>query len=505
MSFVSKELEELWRRRESKTSVDPDTSGACTDSRALAATFVRSDRFEFGTVESVWAAGGQGFAVPLARQGHPPRHPLWEQEVARGATAANGKTSYWMIFSSVRSGRPQLYLAPLTVTAGAVDVANPARLEANPFVSVHRQGFRGSANRVAYAYQIRLIPTALLVAACAAGCGNRTAGTGTDAGQQASGGHNTSGAGGTAGSGTGGTPDRGGATGSGGAGVGGGGVSSGGAMGQSGSGGSHGTGGSQGAGGSPGTGGTTASGGVSGTGGGAGGVAASGAVTLADAAHVRLLPGSPFYDRQQLHRQGYLAAYSADKLLYPYRQLAKLAQASGVTSGYSGWDTGFLAGHMTGHYLSATSRMAAATGDTSFATKANYVVGELAKCQAALNQSGYLAAFPSTVFDWLEGKSASNNGIVVPYYMVHKIMAGLLDAYHYLGNQQALTVATKMADYFQARLAALPSATIEKIFRTDGSPNPQNEFGAMSDVYSELYTITGQQKYLDTAKIFNRS
>jgi uncharacterized protein len=226
---------------------------------------------------------------------------------------------------------------------------------------------------------------------------------------------------------------------------------------------------------------------------------------MADAAHVRLLSGSPFYDRQELHRKGYLASWNTDKLLYPYRSLAKLPQASGVTSGYAGWDTGFLVGHMTGHYLSATSRMAAATGDTSFTTKANTVVAELAKCQTALGSNGYLAAFPTTVFDWLEGKSTSNNGIVVPYYTVHKIMAGLLDAYHYVGNQQALDVVTKMADYFQARLSALPAATIESIFRTDGNGNPQNEFGAMSDVLAELSTVTGKSKYLDTAKIFNRS
>ncbi|MBN1608649.1 MAG: glycoside hydrolase family 127 protein, partial [Polyangiaceae bacterium] len=119
--------------------------------------------------------------------------------------------------------------------------------------------------------------------------------------------------------------------------------------------------------------------------------------------------------------------------------------------------------------------------------------------------SGYLAAFPATVFDWVEGKSANNDGIVVPYYTVHKIMAGLLDAYRYLGNQQALEVASKMADYFQARLAALSSDQIEKTFRTDGSKNPQNEFGAMSDVLSELSADTGEQKYLETAKIFNRS
>jgi hypothetical protein len=226
---------------------------------------------------------------------------------------------------------------------------------------------------------------------------------------------------------------------------------------------------------------------------------------MADAAHVRLLSGSPFYDRQELHRKGYLASLNTDKLLFEYRSLAKLPQANGATGGYAGWDTGFIKGHMTGHYLSAASRLAVATGDDSFKTKANYVVTELAKCQAALGKNGYLAAFPSTVFDWLEGTSANDGGIVVPYYTIHKIMAGLLDAHHYLGNQQALDVATRMGDYFQRRLAGLSAATIEKIFRTDGSRNPQNEFGSMSDVFSGLSAITGQRKYLDTAKIFNRS
>ena len=112
---------------------------------------------------------------------------------------------------------------------------------------------------------------------------------------------------------------------------------------------------------------------------------------------------------------------------------------------------------------------------------------ELAKCQDALKQGGYLAAFPSGAFDRLEGKPGDGGGVVVPYYTMHKIMAGLLDAHHYLGNTQALDVAVKMADYFESRLASLKPEEIEKIFRTDGSRNPQNEFGAMSDVLAELY------------------
>ena len=208
---------------------------------------------------------------------------------------------------------------------------------------------------------------------------------------------------------------------------------------------------------------------------------------LFKASEVRLLPGSPFYDRQQLHRTKKLASYEPDKLLYPYRAQAGLPQADGVKGGYAGWDTGFIRGHMTGHYLSAASRMAVATGDNVFRDRVNYMVGELAKCQEALKLDGYLAAFSTGAFDTLEGKRGNAGGIVVPYYTIHKIMSGLLDAHVYLGNAQALEVAEKMAGYFEKRLAGLEPAQIEKMFRTDGSRNPQNEFGGMSDVLTELY------------------
>ncbi|MES1206306.1 MAG: hypothetical protein ABUS79_10255 [Pseudomonadota bacterium] len=48
--------------------------------------------------------------------------PKWAPE----STSANGKTYYWVTFSSTRSGRPQLYVAPMVVGAGGVDVDHPA-------------------------------------------------------------------------------------------------------------------------------------------------------------------------------------------------------------------------------------------------------------------------------------------------------------------------------------------------------------------------------------------
>jgi len=223
-----------------------------------------------------------------------------------------------------------------------------------------------------------------------------------------------------------------------------------------------------------------------------------------DATQVRLLPGSPFYERQELHRRKTLASLEPDRLLFHYRALAKLPQPEGINAGYEGWDSGFLRGHMAGHYLSAASRMAA-TGDEQYRRKVDYMVKELAKCQDALKQDGYLAAFPTNAFDHLEGKPGDYGGVVVPYYTIHKIMAGLLDSYHYLGNTQALQIDMKMADYFEKRCASLDPEQWEEILRTDKSRNPQNEFGAMSDVLAELYEITGEKRHLMAALRFNRS
>jgi uncharacterized protein len=226
------------------------------------------------------------------------------------------------------------------------------------------------------------------------------------------------------------------------------------------------------------------------------------AAEMVDASRVRLLSGSPFYERQELHRKGYVGGLQVEKLLFTYRKAANIPQPPDE-KGYGGWDNGFIRGHMAGHYLSAASRMYAATGDTTFRDKVNTLVVGLAECQKALG-TGHLAAFPETVLDAFEGKKASGNGILVPYYTIHKVMAGLLDAHHYTGNKQALEMAVKMADRYAARMAALKPGEIEKMLRTDKSRNPKTEFGGMSDALTELAAATGEKRHLQLARTFNR-
>jgi DUF1680 family protein len=225
-------------------------------------------------------------------------------------------------------------------------------------------------------------------------------------------------------------------------------------------------------------------------------------LVMLDAPRVRLLD-SPFKQRQELHRTGYLGTLEVERLLFPYRAAAGLAQSAGVTGGYGGWDGGFIRGHMAGHYLSAASRMFAATGDSSFRDKANAVVDGLAACQEKLG-TGHLAAFPEEVLADFESKGKGSHGIVVPYYTIHKVMAGLIDAHHYLGNTKALAMAERMADCYAKRMAALTPEQIEKLLRTDQQRNPLTEFGGMSDALTALAQDSRHDRHLQLARVFIR-
>jgi DUF1680 family protein len=225
-----------------------------------------------------------------------------------------------------------------------------------------------------------------------------------------------------------------------------------------------------------------------------------------DLSRVRLLD-SPFRQLQELHRTGLVGQLQPDRLLFGFRKNAGLPQPAGVASGYGGWDSGFIAGHYGGHYLSAAARMYAATGDASFRDKAAYMVKVLAECQEKLG-GGYLSAFPVDKFDQLEKNPHKAS---VPYYTIHKIIAGLLDVYSCCGNAQALDVAERMSDCFAARFARLKPEQIEAILRTDYTGNPVNEFGGMAEALSDLYRFAARrgdaaaERHLKFASLFNRA
>jgi uncharacterized protein len=209
---------------------------------------------------------------------------------------------------------------------------------------------------------------------------------------------------------------------------------------------------------------------------------------------VRLLDG-PFRDAM-LRDQKYLLSLDPDRLLHTFRLnigLPSSAQPLG------GWEEPKceLRGHSLGHYLSALSLMYASTGDAQFKQRVDYIVGELAKCQrqspAAGFHAGYLSAFPESFIDRVE----QGRPVWAPWYTLHKIMAGLLDAYQYCGDQQALTVLTNMADWVQFR--------VDHISHGQMQASLDNEHGGMNEVLANLYGVTGNTNYLALSAAFNHA
>ena len=98
-----------------------------------------------------------------------------------------------------------------------------------------------------------------------------------------------------------------------------------------------------------------------------------------------------------------------------------------------------LDGHIGGHYLSALAIHYVATGNLECKKRMEYIISELKRCQEA-NGDGYVGGVPNGKFLWEEIKKG-NTAIVwkswVPWYNLHKIYAGIRDAWLYGGNEEA--------------------------------------------------------------------
>lgn len=211
-------------------------------------------------------------------------------------------------------------------------------------------------------------------------------------------------------------------------------------------------------------------------------------------AEVRLLSG-PFHDAM-LRDQKYLLSLEADRLLHTSRLNYGLPSTAQPLGGWEGPECE-LRGHSLGHYLSALSLMYASTGDVRFKQRVDYIVGELAKCQeraaAAGFNAGYLSAFPESFIDRVE----QGKPVWAPWYTLHKIAAGLLDAYQLCGDSQALAVLEKMAGWVKFRVDRLPPGGVERMLN--------NEHGGMNEIFANLYAVTGNTNHLQLALAFNHA
>ena len=215
---------------------------------------------------------------------------------------------------------------------------------------------------------------------------------------------------------------------------------------------------------------------------------------------VRLLD-SPF-KRAMEKNQEYLLKLEPDRMLAYYRERAGLKPKA---KPYGGWDGPGknLTGHIGGHYLSAVSLMWAATGDERFKQRADYMVRELKEVQDK-HGDGYLCAFEGgrECFEKVRKGDIKTggfdlNGLWVPWYTLHKTMAGLRDAYRHTDNRTALEMGVKIANWVEAVLADLTEAQVQNMLDA--------EFGGMNEVLADLYADTGDRRWLALSYRFERT
>lgn len=211
-------------------------------------------------------------------------------------------------------------------------------------------------------------------------------------------------------------------------------------------------------------------------------------------ADVRLLNG-PFLRAQERDAR-YLLQLEPDRLLHNFRVNAGLKPKAAV---YGGWESvePWIAirchGHTLGHYLSASSLMFASTGDQRFKKLTDYIVAELRDCQDAGDQSGLVCAFPDGDAPLREILHATRF-VGVPWYTMHKIFAGLRDAYLYTDNRTALDVLVKLSDWALAHTQNLSDEQFQHMLET--------EHGGMNEVLADVYALTGEKRYLTLAERF---
>jgi DUF1680 family protein len=211
---------------------------------------------------------------------------------------------------------------------------------------------------------------------------------------------------------------------------------------------------------------------------------------------VRLLDG-PFKDAMDLDAK-YLMELKPDRLLSRVREYAGLKPKDEV---YGGWEKLGLSGHILGHYMSACSMMYAASGDKRFADRVNYIVDELELCQKA-NGNGYIGGvtdakriFTEVADGKIEASKFGLNGGWVPWYNIHKLYAGLVDAYRYCNSDKAKTVVVAMTDWADRITSKLSDAQMQKMFDC--------EIGGMNEALADVYAITGKPEHLKLALRFN--
>lgn len=249
---------------------------------------------------------------------------------------------------------------------------------------------------------------------------------------------------------------------------------------------------------------------------------------LFDLNDVSLDGDDTIYSENKDRAMEYLKLMDADRMLYNFR--ATFGQDTKGAEPLTGWDepSGLLRGHSTGHFLSALAQGYASSGDETYKEKLDYMIHEMRNLQklskgkpqdfvtkctpsnAAQSQwstdpntwgEGFISAYSPDQFALLEQYTPYAT-IWAPYYTLHKLFAGFIDCYNYAGNEEALEIAEGLGTWVYERLSNCTTAEQ----RTQmWAMYIAGEYGGMNESLARLYEITGEEKYIEAAKMFDNT
>lgn len=227
---------------------------------------------------------------------------------------------------------------------------------------------------------------------------------------------------------------------------------------------------------------------------------------LEDTALPSVLLSDDFLQNSASKEHEYLLSLDSETFLYEFYKVGGLTPTT--SAGYGGWERSNAVnfrGHAFGHYMSAlamswSSTQDPATKDALFAEIEEAVAG-LARVQDAYAAShpgsaGYVSAFRESILDEVQGTGSSDENVIVPWYNLHKVLAGLLDVAEYVDGpvgDEALAVATDFGLYVQGRVSTLPDTDV--MLRT--------EYGGMNEALYELFDLTGDVRIKGAAEAFD--
>ena len=192
----------------------------------------------------------------------------------------------------------------------------------------------------------------------------------------------------------------------------------------------------------------------------------------------------------------YLLSLDPDRLLAPYMKEAELEPKA---ENYTNWENTGLDGHIGGHYLSALSYMYASTGNQEIKSRLDYFISELKRCA---DSEGYLSGVSNGRQIWKEisegnirAASFGLNDRWVPLYNIHKIYAGLRDAYLITGSKDAKKMFLDLTEWMYQLTSGLTDEQLQDMLRS--------EQGGLNEVFADAASLSGDQRYLELAKRFS--